>query len=157
MIKHGDARTKLNKVWRNMKDRCYNPNNKRYAHYGARGIIVCNEWRDDYVKFRNWAIANGYIEGLSLDRINNDGNYCPENCRWVNSVIQNNNFSRNRFVTYNGLTLSISQWAKKTGIPRNTLDWRISKGWDIGKALNFPDTIQLGDAFQVREEKWRVD
>lgn len=156
MVKHGDARTKLNKVWRNMKDRCYNLHNKRYSHYGARGITVCDEWRNDYAKFKQWAIDNGYSAGLSLDRINNDGNYCPNNCRWVNSVTQNNNFSRNHFVTYNGITLSISQWAKKTGIPRNTLDWRIAKGWDIGKALNFPATIQLGDAFQVREENWKI-
>lgn len=139
-----------------MKDRCYNLHNKRYSHYGARGITVCDEWRNDYAKFKQWAIDNGYSAGLSLDRINNDGNYCPNNCRWVNSVTQNNNFSRNHFVTYNGITLSISQWAKKTGIPRNTLDWRIAKGWDIGKALNFPATIQLGDAFQVREENWKI-
>lgn len=109
MVKHGECRTKLNKVWRNMKDRCFNPNNKRFPHYGGRGIDVCQEWKDNYVSFRNWAISNGYKIGLSLDRIDNDGNYCPQNCRWVNSIIQNNNFSRNRFVTYNGVTLSISQ------------------------------------------------
>lgn len=156
MIKHGGAKTKLNKVWRNMKDRCYNPNNKRYPHYGGRGIIVCQEWKEDYVSFRDWAIRNGYQVGLSLDRIDNNGIYCPQNCRWIDSVTQNNNFSRNQFITFNGVTLSISQWAKRTGIHRNTLDFRLKHGWEIGKALNFPDTIQLGDAFQVRDENWTL-
>ena len=156
MIKHGECRTKLNKVWRNMKDRCFNPNNKRFPHYGGRGIDVCQEWKDNYVSFRNWAISNGYKIGLSLDRIDNNGNYCPQNCRWVDSIIQNNNFSRNRFVTYNGVTLSISQWSKITKIHRNTLDYRLKRGWEVGKALNYPDIIQMGDAFQLRNLDWAL-
>lgn len=117
---------------------------------------MCQEWKDNYVSFRNWAISNGYKIGLSLDRIDNNGNYCPQNCRWVDSIIQNNNFSRNRFVTYNGVTLSISQWSKITGIHRNTLDYRLKRGWEVGKALNYPDIIQMGDAFQLRNLNWAL-
>lgn len=130
MTTHGESKTKLNKVWRNMKDRCYNPHNNRYNHYGRRGIIVCLDWKDSYMAFRDWALNNGYSNGLSLDRIDNDGNYEPSNCRWVNSVIQNNNFSRNRLLTHNGITLSLSQWARRTGIPRNTLDYRFNRGME---------------------------
>lgn len=131
MITHGESKTKLNKVWRNMKDRCYNPNNKRYTHYGGRGIAVCEAWKGSYVVFRDWAISAGYKNGLSLDRINNDGNYDPSNCRWADGVSQNNNFSRNKLLTHNGETMSLSQWAKKTGIHRNTLDYRVNRGMDI--------------------------
>lgn len=138
MITHGESKTKLNKVWRNIKDRCFNQNNKRYSHYGGRGITICNEWRDDYVCFRDWALSNGYAYGLSIDRINNDGNYEPRNCRWVDSIKQNNNFSRNRNITYRGKTLSISQWAKLSGLHRNTIDFRIKKGWDIEDVFNKP-------------------
>lgn len=156
MIIHGECKSKLNKVWRNMKDRCYNPNNKRFSHYGGRNITVCELWKNSYAEFRNWAINNGYKDGLSIDRINNDGNYEPTNCRWVNSLTQNNNFSRNFNVEYKGIIMSISQWAKATGIHRNTLDYRIKHGWDIGKALNYPDIIQHGDAFQVRNSDWKL-
>lgn len=131
MIIHGESKTKLNKVWRNMKDRCYNPNNSRYSHYGLRGISVCKEWVHSYISFRDWANINGYSDGLSLDRIDNDGDYTPDNCRWVDSVIQNNNFSRNKMICYNGITLSISQWSKRLGISRNTLDYRIKKGMSL--------------------------
>lgn len=135
MITHGESKTKLNKVWRNMKDRCFNPNNSRYAHYGLRGISVCDEWRNDYASFRDWAKANGYSEGLSIDRMDNNGDYAPYNCRWVNSTVQNNNFSRNRLVSHNGLTLSISQWSKKIGVNRNTIDYRLKSGMSPSQAL----------------------
>lgn len=157
MTKHGECKTKLNKVWRNIKDRCYNPNNKRYTHYGARGITICPQWKDDYCAFRDWANANGYKEGLSIDRINNDGNYEPGNCRWATSEQQNNNFSRNNVVNYMGISLSVCRWAKLCGVHHNTLDYRIKHGWEISKALNYPDIIQCGDAFQVRRDDWRTD
>lgn len=170
MIKHGDCRTKLNKVWRNMKDRCYNPNNKRFAHYGMRGISVCCEWKDDFIAFREWSYANGYKEGLSIDRINNDGNYEPSNCRWAGDMTQNNNFSRNINITYEGETHSLSVWSRILKIHRNTLDYRIKNGWSIEKAFftkatienrspknkqaNFARTEQRGDAFQLRNTNW---
>ena len=89
--KHGGAHTKLYFVWAQMKGRCQNPCNRMYKHYGARGITVCEEWRTDYAAFLAWANQNGYAEGLTLDRINVNGNYEPSNCRWVNMHIQNAN------------------------------------------------------------------
>ena len=99
-FKHGDAKAhnmaRLYYVWLAMKDRCRNPNNKRYKDYGGRGITVCEEWLRDYTAFRNWAMANGYDPtaprgACTIDRIDVDGNYCPENCRWVSMKVQNRN------------------------------------------------------------------
>ena len=87
---HGLGRTRLCTVWRGIKDRTLNPKNKQYKYYGDRGITICEEWKNDFMTFYEWARSNGYEEnkGLSIDRINNDGNYCPENCRWTTQTIQ---------------------------------------------------------------------
>ena len=89
--KHGDTGSKLYYVWAEMIQRCSNPSHRRYEDWGGRGIKVCEEWRNDYSAFKNWAVSNGYKEGLSIDRINNDGNYEPTNCRWATSKEQNQN------------------------------------------------------------------
>lgn len=88
---HGKSRTKLYMVYTSIKQRCLNPNNKNYDDYGGRGIKICNEWEKDYITFEKWAIDNGYKEGLTIDRINNDGNYEPSNCRWSDKKTQVNN------------------------------------------------------------------
>lgn len=92
--KHGGRGDTLYNSYRAMKERCYNPNYHHYERYGGRGITVCDEWRTNYTSFRNWAYSNGYQEGLSIDRINNDGNYCPENCRWTTQKEQVRNSTR---------------------------------------------------------------
>jgi hypothetical protein len=89
--KHGDAGSKLYQVWANMKQRCLNSRNKRYKDWGGRGITVCKEWLESYDKFKAWAISSGYREGLSIDRIDNDGDYCPDNCRWATASEQRRN------------------------------------------------------------------
>lgn len=89
--KHNMSNSKLYKVWRGMKTRCYNPNFIYYCNYGGRGITICDEWKNDFSKFYEWAINNGYEEGLTIDRINNDGNYEPINCRWITRAEQNKN------------------------------------------------------------------
>jgi len=90
-IKHGDRKIRLYGVWTNIKTRCTNPNNKRYKDYGGRGITICPEWANDYIVFRDWSLSNGYQEGLQINRINNNGNYCPENCNFVTTKENCNN------------------------------------------------------------------
>lgn len=91
VVTHGYSQTNLYKVWNSMKQRCGNKNNSGYKDYGGRGISVCKEWADDAKVFCDWAIKNGYKQGLSIDRINNDGNYEPANCRWTTRKVQVNN------------------------------------------------------------------
>lgn len=100
-IKHGKRKSRLYHVWQNIKKRCSNPNVHNYHRYGGRGITVCDEWRDDFGKFYEWAIANGYDENApygqcTIDRIDNDKGYSPDNCRWVDVKTQNNNKTNNR-------------------------------------------------------------
>lgn len=134
----------LYSVWNAMKLRCYNPNNKAYKNYGGRGITMCDEWLNDYATFRSWAIANGYDENAkygdcTLDRIDVNGPYCPDNCRWANAVEQQNNTRKNHYITYNGATKSIAEWARETGIADDTIYQRIGKlGWDPIKAITKP-------------------
>ena len=136
-ITHGMTKTKLYKRWNSMKQRCQNPNEARYADYGGRGISVCEEW-EDFEGFKKWAMENGYEEHLSIDRIDNDGDYCPENCRWVPMSVQAWNKRTTTRITYNGETHSLNGWSKKTGLPPSTIRARIDKRWDIKDALTVP-------------------
>lgn len=109
-------KSKLYSTWKSMKSRCMIKSNPSYKNYGAKGIKVCNEWLNFNI-FKDWAINNGYDENKtrkeqSLDRIKNNGNYEPNNCRWVNSIVQANNTSRNIFLTYNKTTRTMAQWSR---------------------------------------------
>ena len=143
-IKHGDAKrgqfARLYRIWHNMKQRCYNPNYKDYKWYGAKGIQICEEWKE-YSSFKEWAIANGYQDNLTIDRKDGDKNYCPENCRWIDMITQNNNKKSLIFYEYNGESHTISEWARILGVDRSLLKDRIIKlGWSIEKALTIPNT-----------------
>jgi hypothetical protein len=119
-----------------MKTRCYNPASDAYDRYGGRGIKVCEDWKNSFVSFFDWAMSNGYADNLTLDRINNDGNYSPDNCRWSTKQEQNNNRRCNRMITYNGKTQNVAQWARELGIKRVTLQNRLNRGWSVEKALS---------------------
>lgn len=126
-FKHGASDTKLFGVWTTMKNRCYNINQKNYANYGGRGITVCKEWRESYLAFQTWAITNGYREGLMIDRIDNNGEYAPENCRWTTREVQNRNKRSNIQVTFNGRTMVLKDWAREQGISYSTVQNRIKR------------------------------
>jgi hypothetical protein len=126
--KHKQSRTKLYKVWEEMKQRCNNQNNASYSNYGNRGISVCPEWQDDFQVFYDWAMENGYADGLQIDRINNDGDYEPGNCRWVTKKENLRNKRQSVFIEYHGQMHTVAEWAKITGIHRNTIANRIRAG-----------------------------
>lgn len=148
---HGKSRTKLNAVWQSMKQRCENPNNINYKYYGGRGIKVCEQWISSLIVFYNWSIENGYEEGLSIDRINVDGNYEPNNCRWVSMKIQSRNKTDNIFIEYKGENLCLQDWANKLKINISTLNKRLKK-WDLEKALTTPKS-EINDTKNIRDGK----
>lgn len=110
ITKHGQRHTKLYRVWSAMKRRCDNPKVDRYPRYGGRGIKYCDEW-NKFIPFYEWAIKAGYKEGLSIDRINPDGNYEPNNCRWITMAEQANNTSQNRHIFYGGRSMTVAEFA----------------------------------------------
>jgi len=150
---HSKSRTKLNFVWQSMKQRCANPNCHAYKYYGGRGISVCEQWSNSLVPFYEWSINNGYKEGLSLDRIDVDGDYCPENCRWVDMKTQSRNKTDNRFIEFKGERMCIQDWANKLGIHLSTLDKRLRK-WTLEKALTTPK-ITENDTKSIRNRQQR--
>lgn len=117
-----------------MRCRCNNPNVKEYNRYGGRGIRVCDEW-NDYNVFRPWALANGYKDDLTIDRIDNNGNYTPSNCRWITLIEQQQTRSTCRMIEFNGKYQNMSQWAREYGIKVHTLKHRLNRGWSIERAL----------------------
>lgn len=134
---HGMSKHPLYRVRNAMVGRTTNPKNKRYCLYGARGIKVCKEWLDSKTAFFDWALSNGYKKGLSLDRIDNNGDYCPENCRFVTQKEQNRNTRRNNNLTLNGTTMCINDWAKRLGFSRASgLRTRLKNGWTLEKTLS---------------------
>lgn len=143
---HGLSNSRLYGVWGGMKSRCCETNNPKYSQYGGRGIKVCDEWKNDFQSFYDWALANGYDETApkgecTIDRIDNNGNYCPENCRWVNAKIQASNRRTNTTYGYRGEVLSIGELADKYNMPYNLLHKRLFYlGWDVEKAIETPSS-----------------
>lgn len=139
--KHNLSNSKFMNTLKGMKSRCYNPKDKRYNNYGGRGITICDEWlcEDGLINFYNWLINNRYAENLTIDRIDSNKGYYPDNCRWVDMKTQQNNRTNNRLITYNNETMTLAMWAEKLGLNYKILANRIySYGWSIEKAFNTP-------------------
>ena len=139
IITHGQTGTRLYESWTDMKKRCYNPKNKRFENYGGRGIEVCEEWRNDFSNFYDWANKNGYSDELTLDRIDINGNYTPDNCRWATSIQQQRNTTRNHYVTAFSETKTMAEWGEINGIRQDVIKDRLNKlHWDPEEAVSTP-------------------
>lgn len=132
----GFSNNRIYNIYKKMIERTTNPNCKAYKDYGGRNIKVCDEWLNDFEKFYLWSVNNGYDEGLTIDRIDNGGNYEPDNCRWVTPKVQANNRRSNHNITYNGQTRTMKQWAEILNVNYKTISGRINQyNWPIERAL----------------------
>ncbi len=139
LSKHNLTTHPLYGVWRTMRQRCYNSNNKQYPYYGYRGIQVCSEWKTDFLSFFNWALSSGYEKGLSIERIDNNANYCPENCKWATHLSQCNNQRSNIQVLYHGVLQPFAALFNGDIRRRRKVMQRINKlGWDADRAIDTP-------------------
>jgi hypothetical protein len=133
---HGMSRTRTFYVWGGMRQRCSNPSDRSYCDYGGRGIRVCDRWADSFENFL--ADMGEAPKGMQIDRINNDGPYAPDNCRWTTPKRNSRNRRSNVYVEHNGVTRTVAEWAEVTGLERKTLEYRIRSGWPAEKALSTP-------------------
>lgn len=145
---HG-IKGRLARIRGGMQQRCYNPNNTAYNNYGGRGITICDEWLNNPLSFYTWATNSGYTDNLTIDRIDNDGPYSPENCRWVSQEDNCRNKRTNHLLTLNGKTITISGWSDELGIKKQTLRMRITKGWSDEKTLTTPVRIRKSQGILI--------
>lgn len=141
MSTHGKSKTRLYKVWAGIKSRCNNALTDNYKYYGEKGISICDEWANSFELFSEWSYANGYNESApsqncTIDRIDNTLPYSPDNCRWVDHIVQCNNQSSNRLFTHNGETHTMAEWARILGIKYTTLRARIRRGHTFEEAIS---------------------
>lgn len=134
---HGDFGTRLYRIWAAMKRRCYNPHAAYYEDYGMRGITVCDEWLD-YGPFKEWALSAGYCEGMSIERVEVDAGYSPENCIWIPLNEQNRNKRNTIRMEYQGRIYTIKEMAAMTGLSERTIAGRYERGWSVEKILSTP-------------------
>lgn len=143
-IKHNKLNTRLYRIWQNMKNRCLNPNVKKFRNYGARQICVCKDWQNDFMCFYNWAMNNGYAENLTIDRIDVNGNYEPSNCRWITNKEQCNNKTNNILIEYKNKTYTLKQWGEILGIKQQTLSQRYKKFKNNLEKLFYKGNLRYG-------------
>lgn len=134
-FKHGLRKTRLYRIWSNIKTRCYNVNDTHYKRWGAKGVVMCDEWRNDFKAFYDWAMSHGYSDELTIDRIDNNKGYEPTNCRWVTLAENNRNKPHVKYITHNGKTQTIGQWTKELGLGKETIRERLKRGWTETEAL----------------------
>lgn len=136
--KHGFTKTRIFNIYIKIKERCLNEHSKAYKDYGGRGIVICNEWLGEsgFINFKNWADKNGYSESLTIDRIDNNGNYEPSNCRWVDKKVQANNRRSNRKIKYNGMEKTIAEWSDFYNIPYMRIYTRLKLKMPLCEVFN---------------------
>ena len=144
----------LYRKYRHIKDRCYNLNSKSYKRYGGRGIKMCQEWFDSYQLFEDWCLTHGFEENLAIDRINNDDDYSPDNCRFVTLKENNQNRRTTVWYTINGVTKNLQQWCDYYNIKRGTVYTRLEHGWDIEQALTTPVKKRIRDKTSLIGKKF---
>ena len=149
--------SRLYHIYNGIKQRCYYPKAASYKWYGAKGIVMCDEWKNDFMSFYNWAITNGYFDRLTIDRIDSNGNYEPSNCKWVTYKQQANNRSSNAFLSLNGVTHTIAEWSDITGIPKGTIQHRKHKNWSDEKALTTPVKYYKKQFTENEIEQMKID
>lgn len=144
---HNKSNTRIYRIWQGIKRRCNNTNCNAYKIYGARGIKICDEWSNinGFDNFYNWSMDNGYSDALTIDRIDVNGNYEPDNCRWATMEEQGNNRRDTKKYVIDGESHTITEWSKISGISKVNIRWRIKSGWDIKKAVFKP--------LETKEEK----
>ena len=152
-ITHGMTNTKLYRIYKGMKDRCYNPNCSNYNRYGGRGIEICDEWLNDKTLFFKWALDNGYEEGLSIERINVNGGYSPDNCCWIEISQQCDNKRQNIMIRINGEIHNATYWAKKYNVSPNRVRRGYKLGWSIEKIFNMP----LPEPYEEVEDEREIE
>lgn len=128
----------LYKRWQQIKQRCFNPKDARFAHYGAMGITMCDEWKNNYDAFKEWSLSHGFRPELVIDRIDTYGSYCPENCRWITPAENTRNTKTNVYYTIDGVTKCVSEWAHDYNQEPTMIFSRLNRGWDILDALQTP-------------------
>lgn len=136
---NGDWKTPIYNSWSKMISRCYK-DTKDAKDYKDRGILVCEEWKDDFLNFKNWSLKNGWKEDLSIDRIDVNGNYEPNNCRWTDNITQANNKTNNRRITLFGITKTLAEWCRETGFGHKTITYRLDHNWPEDKIFSKPYT-----------------
>jgi len=127
--KHGFGNERLWIIWRNMIDRCTNTKHPNYRRYGGRGTSVCNEWKNNYLAFKSWALSHSYADNLTIDRTDNNGNYEPDNCKWVTTDVQDYNKRNTVYITIGNETKNLKEWSRTSGLSKNLIYSRFKRGW----------------------------
>lgn len=138
---HGMSGSRIYRIYRKMLNRCYREQDESYKYYGAKGIRVCDEWKNNSGKFIEWALSNGYDDTLSIDRIDTNGDYEPDNCRWITMHEQCLNRKTNIHLEYRGETKTVTEWAEALGMDRRLIYDRLKRGWNTEDALSRPKEI----------------
>lgn len=149
--KHGMTKTRIHRIWSQIKTRCFNSKDEHFKDYGGRGITICDEWKNSFESFYEWSMANGYEDNLTIDRIDVNGNYCPENCRWATMKEQNDNKRNTVLLTFEGETRTLGEWSEITGIKYITLFWRYKAGKTPSEILS-KEKLKRGKANGTESE-----